>query len=130
MRKRLFIAMTRRRRIVVGTIVGAALAAAASVALAGSGGVYFPQLGITVPQEKVEAVQHSLPPGGPESKERAPVPTGKPDRIPAHMLPADVPVPVSPELIRPTTAWLVSDGARWSRCTPARRGRTPRSGGS
>jgi hypothetical protein len=111
MLEKLFGATVRYRRIAAGAVVAIGLAAAAGAALAGSGGVYFPQLGITVPDEKVEAVRHSLPPGGPESTERAPVPAGKPDRIPAHMLPADVPVPVSPDLIRPTTAWLVGDGA-------------------
>ena len=110
MRKRLFIHTTRRRRLVIGVVVAAALAAAAGAALAGSGGTYVPQLGITVPEEKMAAVQHSLPPGGPESTERAPVPPRVVDRIPAHMLGPDVPVPVSPELIQPTTAWLVSDG--------------------
>lgn len=32
------------------------------------------------------------------------------DRIPAHILPKDTPPPLSPELIVPTNAWLVSDG--------------------
>lgn len=33
-----------------------------------------------------------------------------PDRIPAHILPKNTPPPLSPELIVPTNAWLVSDG--------------------
>ena len=32
------------------------------------------------------------------------------DRIPAHILPPDTPIPVSPALVRVTNAWLVSDG--------------------
>jgi hypothetical protein len=32
------------------------------------------------------------------------------DRIPAHILPQDAPIPVSPTLIRVRNAWLVSDG--------------------
>jgi hypothetical protein len=32
------------------------------------------------------------------------------DRIPAHILPSGTPVPVSPELVRVSNAWLVSDG--------------------
>jgi len=110
MRKRFLIQRARRRRLAIGAVVAVGLAAAAGVALAGSGGGYVPQLGITVPAEKMAAVQHSIPPGGPESTERAPVPPRVVDRIPAHMLPSDVPVPVSPEVIRPTSAWLVSDG--------------------
>jgi hypothetical protein len=32
------------------------------------------------------------------------------DRIPAHILPPETPIPVSPALVRVTNAWLVSDG--------------------
>jgi hypothetical protein len=32
------------------------------------------------------------------------------DRIPAHILPPDTPIPLSPALIRVTNGWLVSDG--------------------
>lgn len=32
------------------------------------------------------------------------------DRIPAHMLPQSAPVPISPEYLRVSNAWLVSDG--------------------
>ena len=83
----------------------------AGVALAGSSGTYIPQLGITVPDDKVGPVLHSLPPGGDESSSRAPVPTGPPGHIPAHMLDADVPVPISPQVLEPGNAWLVSNGA-------------------
>jgi hypothetical protein len=73
-------------------------------------GVFIPELGITVPAEKAAAVRHALPRGGSESRLRAPIPGVQPDRIPAHMLSEDVPVPVSPELLVPTSGWLVSDG--------------------
>jgi hypothetical protein len=88
-----------------------ALACVAGVALAGSSGTYVPQLGITVPDDKVASVLHSLPPGGDESSARAPVPTEPPDHIPAHKLDADVPVPISPQVLEPGNAWLVSNGA-------------------
>jgi hypothetical protein len=41
-----------------------------------------------------------------------PVPPGpaEGDRIPAHILPPDTPIPLSPALIRVTNGWLVSDG--------------------
>jgi len=64
-----------------------------------------------VADEKAAAVQHSLPPGGTESSARAPIPTGPPDRIPAHILAEDVPVPISPQVLEPSDAWLVSNGA-------------------
>jgi hypothetical protein len=83
----------------------------AGVALAGSTGTYIPQLGITVPDAKVAPVQNSLPPGGIESSARAPVPAGPPDHIPAHMLDADVPIPISPQVLEPGNAWLVSNSA-------------------
>ena len=88
-----------------------AVALAAGVALASSTGTYIPQLGNTVPEDKVVPVLHSLPPEGNESSSRAPIPTGPPDHIPAHMLDADVPVPISPQVLVPGNAWLVSDGA-------------------
>jgi hypothetical protein len=110
MRTRLFIA-TRRRSLVLGGLAALSLVVVTGAALAGSSGTFIPQLGITVPDEKAAAVQHSLPPGGAESSARAHVPTGPPDRIPAHMLAEDVPVPISPQVLEPDNAWLVSNGA-------------------
>jgi len=110
MRKRLFIT-TRHRSLVLGGLGALSLVVVAGAALAGSSGTYIPQLGITVADEKAAAVQHSLPPGGTESSARAPIPTGPPDRIPAHILAEDVPVPISPQVLKPGNAWLVSNGA-------------------
>jgi hypothetical protein len=101
----------RRRRLAIGCLIALALVLLAGVALGGSTDTYIPQLGITVPDEKVEAVLHSLPPGGPETPGGAPVPAGSPDRIPAQMLAADAPVPISTQVLKPANAWLVSDGA-------------------
>jgi hypothetical protein len=42
------------------------------------------------------------------SSSRADIPPADP--IPAKMLGADVPVPISPELLSPTNAWVTSDG--------------------
>jgi hypothetical protein len=110
MRKSPFIP-TRGRSLVLGGLGALSLVVVAGAALAGSSGTYIPPLGITVPDEKAAAVQHSLPPGGTESSARAPIPTGPPDRIAAHMLAEDVPVPISPQVLTPSNAWLVSDGA-------------------
>ncbi len=111
MRRSFFIRARRGRRLVSGGLGALMLAIVTGVALAGATGTYIPQLGITVPDEKAGPVVHSLPPGGPESSARAPVPAGPPDRIPAHMLPADTPVPISPQVLQPDNGWLVSDGA-------------------
>ena len=101
----------RARKVVVGLVAAVAATFACGLAFAGGGGgVYIPELGITVPAEKAAAIQHSLPRSAPESTERAPVPMGKPDRIPAEVLGPDVPVPISPEILRTTNGWLVSDG--------------------
>ena len=103
--------ISRPRRLALGCLIALALVLLAGVALAGSTDTYIPQLGITVPDEKVGAVLHSLPPDGPEAPGGAPAPTGQPDRIPAQMLAPDAPVPISPEVLEPANAWLVSDGA-------------------
>ena len=100
----------RRRPVVLGGLGALLLVVVAGAALAASTGTYIPQLGITVPDEKAAPVEHSLPPGGAESSSRAPVPIGPPDRIPAHMLAGDVPVPISPEVLDAGNAWLVSNG--------------------
>jgi hypothetical protein len=104
-----------------------ALACVAGVALAGSG-TYIPQLGISVPDEKAAPVLHSLPPGGTESSARAPMPTGPPDHNPAHMLGADVPVPISPEVLEPSNAWFVSNGATLVAVYAGADGRDPSKG--
>ena len=103
---------SKMRRNLLGCLIVLAVVLLAGVALAGSGDTYIPQLGITVPDDKAGPVLHSLPPGGPETPGGAPAPTGEPDRIPAQMIGPDVPVPISPEVLQPANAWLVSDGAK------------------
>ena len=89
----------------------AVVALAAGGALAGSSGTYVPQLGITVADDKVTAVRHSLPPEGSESAARAWAPPAEPDHIPAGMIDPDAPVPIPPKLLVPRNGWLVSNGA-------------------
>jgi hypothetical protein len=91
--------------------LGLTLVVRGALGSSSSDGVFIPELGITVPAEKAAAVRHTLPRSGAESRERAPIPAGSPDRIPAHLLGADTPVPVSPVLLQPTNGWLVSNGA-------------------
>ena len=62
-----------RKSLLIPTLAALSLVAVAGVALAGASRTYIPQLGITVPDDKAAAVQHSLPPGGTESSARAPV---------------------------------------------------------
>jgi hypothetical protein len=100
-----------RKSLLIPALSALSLVAIAGAALAGASGTYIPQLGITVPDDKAAAVQHSLPPGGTESSARALVRIGPPDRIPAHMLGEDVPVPISPQVLEAGNAWLVSNGA-------------------
>jgi len=111
MSKKQLMPKNRAGRILVGLVAILALASLSGLALAGGGDVYIPELGIPVPAEKADAVRHSIPRAGAESSERAPVPTDQPDRIPAKLLGADVPVPISPTILRTTNGWLVSDGA-------------------
>jgi hypothetical protein len=108
---RSFVPKSRAGKLVVGVAACLAFAFASGLALAGGSGVYIPELGVTVPEEKVAAIQHSLPRQGAESTEQAPAPTGSPDRIPAKLLGPEVPVPISPSILRTTNGWLVSDGA-------------------
>jgi hypothetical protein len=115
-------------RSTLAALPAVALALLAGAALAGSSGTYIPQLGITVPDDKVGPVVHSLPPGGNESSSPAPVPTGPPGHIPAHMLDADVPVPISPRVFAPGNAWLVSNGATLLAVYAGADGRDPSKG--
>lgn len=90
----------------------AAIAGACGVAFAvadGGGGRYVPQLGFTVPADKVAAVERALPKAQPESNVPAPVPTTRISPVPAVML-DNRSVPLSPSLIRVANGWMVSDG--------------------
>jgi len=112
----------RRSAVGIGAAVVLALGAGVAYATSISDGKYEPQIDASVPNEKVAQFEHALPPGGSESPDPArasaqalatvgtSVPAPVFDRIPGQMLPADTPVPVSPELIEVVNGWLVSDG--------------------
>ena len=114
--------LQRRSAVGIGVAIVLALSAGVAYATSMSNGTYEPKLDASVPNEKVAQVEHALPPGGSESSAPAqasaqgptsletPVPAPVFDRIPGHMLSADTPVPVSPELVDVENGWLVSDG--------------------
>lgn len=99
-------------RLVVSASFGCLLAAGGGFAVAASG-VSIPQLGLDVPAppEKAAALQRLVSVATTDSStEPAPPPDSVPDPIPARMLAADAPVPISPSLLRVRNGWLVSDG--------------------
>lgn len=101
------------RSLVLALVVLGVLAALAGVAAAlnGTGSTYIPQVGISVPDSKLAAVQHAIPDNpSPESTTEATPPPVVLDTIPAHMLPSDCPVPLPPSVIQVENDWLVSDG--------------------
>lgn len=91
--------------------VGVVVVVAAS---SNTGSTYVSQLGVSVPNSKLAAVQRAVSDYGRNSSAEATVqptpPPFVPDPIPAHMLPANCPVPISPEIITVENDWLVSDG--------------------
>lgn len=103
--------LIRNRRAAISIVAAAGLAVVAASALAAAGGsVYVPQLGKSLPAEKARAVQHSLPRNAPESKQPAPQTPSDQTGIAAKFLGPEVPVPISPTLLRTVNGWLVSDG--------------------
>jgi hypothetical protein len=86
---------------------GAGFASAAAV------GVSIPQLGINVPvpTQKSTALERLVSVDTTDSNTRpAPVPSSEPGPIPGQLLGSDVPVPISPSILRERNGWLVSDG--------------------
>ncbi|MGD0273821.1 MAG: hypothetical protein ABSB96_08850 [Gaiellaceae bacterium] len=109
-----------QKRSAVGITIAVVLALTCGIAFATtmSNGTYEPQLGAVIPAEKSIQVEHSLPSEESETQSTvsttalvpAPAPPPVFDRIPGHVLSADTPVPVSPELIDVKNGWLASDG--------------------
>jgi hypothetical protein len=84
----------------------AVLGLGAGLAVAAAGGV-------PVPAEKSAALGRLASVATTDSNTApAPVPRFAPDAIPARLLGPEVPVPVSPVLLRARNGWLVSDGER------------------
>lgn len=110
------------RRMLVGGLVVAALAGGSAAAMAatggGSGRVYVPQLGLSVPASKLPAVQHELGhacyPAQCQARHsvvRTQIkPAGRIAAIPAHQLPANTPIPFPPSEIKVSNDWLTSNG--------------------
>jgi hypothetical protein len=103
----------RRRRLAVAVAIALMAAVATGIALAVQSDQYVPQLGVTVPAEKVAPIEHAYPSKrGPESTVPAPVPTDKITPIPAALSDDHTSVPLSPSLIGVTNFWIVSNGHR------------------
>jgi hypothetical protein len=107
---------------VISTLV---IGGGVALATSPSQGVYEPRINRVVPLEKAHQVEHSLAPSEPDSgsaaikaeaatKSRKSAEATAPeldfDSIPAGLIAADAPVPLSPELIKVENAWLASDG--------------------
>jgi hypothetical protein len=79
--------------------------------LAAGGGLAVAALDASTPPDKATALQRLASVARTDSStEPAAPPEGSPDPIPARMLGSEVPVPVSPALLRERNGWLVSDG--------------------
>jgi hypothetical protein len=92
---------------VAGLGAGGGLASAAAV------GVSIPQLGINVavPSDKAPALERLVTVATTDSNTQpAPAPSSEPAPIPGQLLGSDVPVPISPSVLRERNGWLVSDG--------------------
>lgn len=100
------------RRLVAAASGTCVLAAGAGFAVAASR-VSIPPLGVNVPapHEKAAALQRlaSVPTTDSNTAPALP-PDSAPQPIPARMLGADVPVPISPSVLQVRNGWLVSDG--------------------
>jgi len=93
-------------------VAAAVLAGTAAAFAAAPVEVYIPVLGHSIPAEKVGPVLHALgdPDAPRETPAAAPVPDGAPDALPGHLIGPDVPIPVSPQVLEPTSGWVAADG--------------------
>src|ERR1044072_9818923 len=79
-----FVPKSRGGRLLVALLTCLAFAFASGLAFAGGSGVYIPELGVTVPAEKADAVRPSLP-RGPESPASGAARVGGRGRTPAEL---------------------------------------------
>jgi hypothetical protein len=91
-------------RLAAATLAGLAFGAGGGFALAAA-------VGASGPSEKAAALDRLRSVATADSNtDPAPAPDSTPQPIPARMLGSDVPVPISPSVIRGRNGWLVSDG--------------------
>jgi hypothetical protein len=92
-------------RVAAAVLAALAAGAGASYAIAAAVG------GASAPADKTAALARLASVATTDSSTApAPAPPFRPQPIPAGMLGPEVPVPVSPSLLRERNAWLVSDG--------------------
>lgn len=97
-------------KLVTATLLAVGLGTGGGLALAG---VSIPGLGsnVAVPPEKAAALQRLVSVATTDSSTQpAPEPGSEPQPIPGRILGTNVPVPISPSILRPRNGWLVSDG--------------------
>ena len=103
----------RTRTLVALALLGLA-GALSGLAAAGSATVSTPRLGsnVTVPADKAAALANRMPSALTDAAAPAApaAPAFTPDPIPAKILDANVPVPISSSIITETNGWLVSNG--------------------
>jgi hypothetical protein len=95
---------------VTATLLAMGVGTGGGLALAG---VSIPGLGagVQVPPQKATALQRLVSVATTDSSTQpAPEPGSEPQPIPGRMLGSNVPVPISPSILRPRNGWLVSDG--------------------
>lgn len=91
-------------RLAAAVLAGLAFGAGGGFALGAA-------VGVSVPNEKAAALDRLVAsPTTDSNTEQVPAPDFQSRAIPAQMLGPDVPVPISPSVLRPQNGWLVSDG--------------------
>ena len=105
----------RKAKLLTALGVLALAGALSGLAVAGPSGVSTPQLGsnVTVPPDKAAAMANRMPSGPDDataSGAAAATAAFTPEPIPAAILGANVPVPISPSAITETNGWLASNG--------------------
>jgi hypothetical protein len=106
---------SRKVKLLIGLVVLALVGALSGLAAAGSSPVSAPRLGssVTVPAGKAAAMANRMPSAPTDasaSAGAAATPAFSAEPIPAGILGADVPVPISASVIAETNGWLVSNG--------------------
>jgi hypothetical protein len=101
-----------RRFVYLAIALGLAAAGVTGAAVAGPLDVFLPELGRFVSADKAGPIRHALGPSepAPESLARAAAPSGRPDPLAPGIIESDVPVPVSPQLLRATNGWVAARG--------------------
>ncbi len=106
---------SRKAKLLTALCVLGLAGALSGLALAGSSAVSIPHLGsnVSVPTDKAAAMADRMPSAANDataSSARAAATALMPEPIPAAILGANVPVPISSAILTAANGWLVSDG--------------------